>query len=131
MLKDAAQLGGAPEFRAKVEQWVSRLLDRDWEIVITADDTISGTASAQIWLANKEATVRVNPLGDGKSSHNACHEIVHIMLDRMGQVAQRMIGQLPADLRGFADKTWTQALEEVTEELTRRFLAAYGEKADG
>ncbi len=130
MLRAADEMGVAPQFREDLEKWVGRLLSPEWEVVLVADDTLGELASVKTWLSMRETTITVCPTRYLPRNRTACHEVVHVLLKRMDQVAERMIGDLPEPLRQFARDTWAQAHEEVTEELARLFLRAYGE-SDG
>jgi len=130
-VRSATEMGAAPQFRADLETWVDRLLRPEWDVVLGADDTLGERASVRVCVANREATVIVCPTRDVRPDITACHEVVHIILWRLHDVATRMIAQLPESLRGYADATWAAAAEEVTEELARAFCRAYGESADG
>jgi hypothetical protein len=110
MLRQAHEMGAAPEFRRELETWVARLLSSEWEVVLGADDTLGDRASVSVSVRNHEATVMVCPTRDVRPNLTACHEIVHILLRRMRQ---------------FARDTWVEAHEEVTEEVARAFMRAY------
>jgi hypothetical protein len=125
MLRQAHEMGAAPEFRRELETWVARLLSSEWEVVLGADDTLGDRASVSVSVRNHEATVMVCPTRDVRPNLTACHEIVHILLRRMHDVAWRIIDQLPEALRQFARDTWVEAHEEVTEEVARAFMRAY------
>jgi len=127
MLKVASEMGVAPEFRRELETWVKRLLSPEWEVVLVADDTFGDRAAVKAYVPNREATIMVCPTRDVRPRLTACHEVVHILLKRMDDVAERMIGQLPEPLRQFARDTWAEAHEEVTEDLARAFCRAYRE----
>ncbi len=127
----AAEMPGAARFREELARWAERiLLDPGWEIVLGADDMLDGRAMVKTCVRFREATVMVNPAADGDPPATACHEVMHIALKRMDDVAQRIIAQLPAPLQEFAKQTWAEAEEEVTEGLARAFMRAYGE-SDG
>ena len=130
MLKPAHEMGGAPQFRQELETWVARLLTPEWEVVFVADDTITDRAQVRACIDQREATITCNPARQVRPGGDACHEVVHILLRRMHDVASRIIDQLPEALRQFARDTWGEAHEEVTEEVARAFMRAYGAPAE-
>jgi len=133
MMRLAHEMGVAPEFARELEAWVDRLLGAEWEVVLAADDTYGDRAGVNVCLRNREATVTVCPTADVRPHATACHEVVHILLRRMHEVAWRIIDQLPEALRQFARDTWVEAHEEVTEDIARAFIRAYaaaGEEGD-
>ena len=130
MLKVASEMGVAPQFRRDLEIWVGRLLSSEWEVVLAADDTFADRAAVKAYVPNREATIVVCPTRDVRFHLTASHEVVHILLKRMDDVAERMLAQLPETVRQFARDTWAEAHEEVTEDLARAFCQVYGE-SDG
>jgi hypothetical protein len=130
MVKGAHEMGAAPEFREEVEAWVARLLGPEWEVVLGADDTLADRAAVSVCVRNREATIMVCPTRDVRRNSTACHEVVHILLRRMHDVAWRIIDQLPEPLRQFARDTWVDAHEEVTEDVARAFMRAYAAQAE-
>ena len=127
MLKVASEMGVAPQFRRDLEAWVEQLLSPEWEVVLAADDTFGDRAAVKAYIPNREATIAVCPTRDVRPNLTACHEVVHILLKRMDDVAERMIALLPEAARQFSRDTWAEAQEEVTEELARAFCRAYGD----
>ena len=104
-----------------------RLLDPEWDIVLATDDTCGERAYVKTYLPSREATIMVCPTRDVRPMATACHEVVHILLQRVQDAAQRIIEQLPEELRRFAQETWTEAHEETTEDVARAFRRAYGD----
>lgn len=125
MLRDAHEMGAAPDFRGDLETWVARLLGPEWEVVFVADDTLVDRAQVRASVEQREATVTCNPARQVRTSGDACHEVVHMLLRRLNDVAWRIVDQLPESLRQFARETWTEAHEEVTEDVARAFIRAY------
>jgi hypothetical protein len=127
MLKVASEMGVAPQFAQELEAWIKRLLGPEWEVVLAADDTYGERACVKAYVPSREATIMVCPTRDVRPQATACHEVVHILLQRIQDVTERMIDQLPEAVRQFARDTWAAAHEEVTEELARAFCRAYGD----
>jgi hypothetical protein len=126
MLRVASEIGAAPQFRRDLEAWIERLLGPEWDVVLAADDTYGERACVKAYVPGREATIMVCPTRDVRPQATACHEVVHILLQRMQDVAERMIDQLPEAMRPFARQTWAEAHEETTEDLARAFCRAYG-----
>jgi hypothetical protein len=125
MLVDAHEMGGAPEFRRELHRWVTRLLDPDWHVVLGNDDSMTDRAQVRVCLSQHEATVLCSPTQEIRPGIDACHEVVHIVLRPMHEVACRIIDQLPEAMRSFARQTWDEAHEAVTDEVARQFVRAY------
>lgn len=116
----------AATWHALFKKWAKRLGSQtNWKCKTVADPNLDKDhlATTTYELSYRIATFRYRP-GSTPNNAVACHEAVHLLVARLADAAEKA----SAD-NGDVAKAWLDgATEEVVEEITNLFLAAYNEE---
>lgn len=119
-----------PNLETLFLKWFGRLIrDEDWTLEIVADQFRKG-CEVSTDSRHRLATIYCQT-GLAPNEETACHEVCHILLDRLYSAVHRVTDCLDGNAHNVAVEWLDQASEEVCNMLARRFVEAYKEGKDG
>jgi len=111
------------QFHREVQRWVERFRLQEWDVqteMLEGEGVSNEDASQVLFYKGHLALIATGKSGSAEDQQlSALHEVLHIALHRLSEIAHRVAKKLPEELRAEIDEQIQMAEEATVIRLTR------------